>query len=133
MEINDSKKSKKMLAMAPPNLCYMIRTNIEANDVLVTSLDECSRRYGLNNKTRIIVGTVLEVEIGPKVATSGRCRTFGVAKFDLGGGYMKATIINISSFKLQTMEPIRLANDGDGGGRAAATTTTTTADTTITD
>ena len=99
----------------------------------VTSLAECPRHYKANKKRIILVGTVLGVEIGLKATALGRRRTFVVAKFDLGGGYMKAAIINISSFKLQTMEPIRLANDGDSGGRAAATTTTTTADTTITD
>ena len=36
------------------------------------------------NKTRILVDTVLEVEIGPKATALGRRRTFVVAKFDLG-------------------------------------------------
>ena len=42
----------------------------------VTSLADCSRRYGANKKTRILVGTVLEVEIGPKATALGRCRIF---------------------------------------------------------
>ena len=97
------------------------------------SLTECSRYYGANNKTRVIVGTVLEVEIGPKATTSGRCRNFVVAKFDLGGGDMKVAPINIRSVKLHTPEPIHNNTDSYGWERDAAATTTTTGDTTITD
>ena len=79
------KKSEKMLAMAPPNLWCTIINRIETKDVFVTSMDECSRSYGANKKTRIIIGTVLEAEIGPKVITPGRRRTFVVEKFDPGG------------------------------------------------
>ena len=88
--------------------------------------------YGANNETRILVGTILEVEIGPEVTTSVRRRTFIVAKFDLGGGYMKVATIDIRSVKLHTPEPILPDTDGDGGERAAAATLTTTGDTTIT-
>ena len=86
-----------------------------------------------NNKTRIIVGTVLEVEIGTKVNTSGRCRTCVVTKSDLGGGDMKVDTTNIRSVKLHTPENILPDTDGDGGERAAAATMTNTVDTTITD
>ena len=56
-----------------------------------------------NKKTsRIIVGAVLEVEIGPRADASGRRRTFVVGKFDLGGGAMKVTTINIRSVELHT-------------------------------
>ena len=73
-----------MPAMALPDPRCTIGTNIEANAVIITSLDECSRCCGANKKSIILVGTVLEVEIGPKATTSGRRRTFVVAKFDLG-------------------------------------------------
>ena len=88
--------------MAPPDTRCSIGTNIESKGVLVTSLAEFSRHYGANKKTRIIVGTVLEVEIGPKANTSGRRRTSVIVKFDLGGGDMKVATINIRSVKLHT-------------------------------
>ena len=118
--------------MAPPNPLCAIRTKIETNSVLVTSLAECLRHYGANKKTIILIGTVLEVEIGSKATTLGRRRTFVVAKFDLGGGEMKVATINIRSVKIDTPEPLCNATDGGGGDRAAAATTTTTIDTTIT-
>ena len=90
-------------------------------------------RYRANKKTRILVGTVLEVEIGLKETALGRRRTFVVAIFDLGGGAMKVATINNRSVDLYTPEPSRLSTGGDGGERAAAATTTTTGDTTITD
>ena len=54
----------------------------------VTSLVDCSRRYGANKRTIILVGTVLEVEIGPKLTALGKRRTFVVVIFDLGRGSM---------------------------------------------
>ena len=98
----------------------------------VASLTKCSRRYGANKKTRILVGTVLEVDIGPKATALGRRRNFVVTKFDLGGGDMKVATINIRTVKLHTPEPLRPDTGGDGGERADAVTITTTGDTTIT-
>ena len=88
--------------MAPPDPCCTLGTNIDTNDVLVPSLAKCSRCYGANKKTRIIIGTVHEVEIGPNVTTSGRCRNFFVAKFDLSGVDMRIATINIRSVNLHT-------------------------------
>ena len=89
-KIRDLKKGKKRQKRhsrwRQPIQDVPIATKIEANDVLVTSLAECLRRYGANKKTSILVGTVLEVEIGPKANALGRRRTFVVAKLDLGGG-----------------------------------------------
>ena len=82
--------------------------------------------------TRIIVVTVLEVEIGLKATALGRLRTFIAAKFDLGGGDMKVATINIRSVKLHTPGPPRPDIGGDGGYRAAAVTTTNNGDTTVT-
>ena len=87
----------------------------------------------MNKKTIILVGTVIEVEIGTKATTSVRCRTFVFTTFDLGGGDMKVATINIRSVKIHTPETICPATDRDGGEKAAATTRTTTGDTTITD
>ena len=98
-----------------------------------TKIHECLRGYGANKKTRILVGTVLEVEIGPKATTLGRHRNFVVEKFDLGGGETKVDTINIRSVELHTVEPLCPDTNGGGGDRASATTTTTTGETTITD
>ena len=99
----------------------------------VTSLAECPRHYKANKKRIILVGTVLGVEIGLKATALGRRRTFVVAKFDLGGGYMKVATINIRSVNIHTPEPLCPDNDGDGGYRAVSETTTATGDTTIID
>ena len=72
------------------------------------------------------------MEIGPEATALVGRSTFVVAKFDLGGGDMKLTTINVGSVKLHTLEPLRPATDGDGGERADADTTTTTGETTIT-
>ena len=104
-----------MLTMAPPDPCYTIRTKIEASAVFVTSLSEFSRRYRYNKKTIILIDNIREVEIGLKATTSGRCRTFFVAKFDLGGGDMKVATINIRNVKLHTPEPLRPDTEGYGG------------------
>ena len=86
----------------------------------------------MNKKTRILVGTVLEVEIGPKATALGRRRTFVVARFDLVGGAMKVDIINIWSVKIHTPEPPSPSTGVDDGYRASAATTTATGDATIT-
>ena len=70
------KETKKTLAMAPTDPCYTIGTRIETKAVHVNSLAKCSRRYRVNKKTIIPVGTVLEVEIGPRETVLGRLRTF---------------------------------------------------------
>ena len=88
--------------MAPPDPRCTLGTKIDTKDVPVTSLAKCSRCYGANKKTRIFIGTVCEVEIGPNVNTSSRCRAFVVAKFDLSGVDMKIATINISSVKIHT-------------------------------
>ena len=119
--------------MAPNYPHCTIRTNIYTKAVHVTSLAECQRRYGANKKTIILVGIVLEVEIGLKWTALGRRRTFVVAKFDLGGGDTKVATINIRSVKLHTPEPLRPDTDGDGGDRAAAANMTTNGYTHITD
>ena len=98
-----------------------------------TKIHECLRRYGANKKTRILVGTVLEVEIGPKATALGRRRTFVVARSELFGGSMKMATMNSRSIKIHNPEPPRPSTGGNGGERAAASTTITTGDTTVTD
>ena len=87
----------------------------------------------MKKKTTILVGTGLEMEIGPKATSLGRRRTFFVTIFDLDVGAMKVYSINICSFKLHTLEPTRPSTGSDDGERSAATTTTTTGYKTITD
>ena len=109
------KETNKMLAMALTGTLCTIWTNIETKAVHVNSLAECLRRYRANNKTRILVFTVLEVEIGPKATVLGRGRTFVVATFDLGGEYMKVATINMRIVKLHTLEPPRPDTGGGSG------------------
>ena len=78
----------------------------------------------MNKKTRILIGTVLEVE--------SRGRTFVVKKIDLGGGDMKVATINIRSFKLHTPEPPCPATGDDFGERDIADTMITTGDKIVT-
>ena len=96
------KIDKNTLVMAPTDPRCTIGTKIKTKAVHVTSMSECLRRYGANKKNIIIIGTVLEVEIGLKATALGRRRTFLVARFDLGGGDMKVATINIRSVKLHT-------------------------------
>ena len=86
--------------IAPPNLRCTIVTNIKTKYVHITSLSDLSRHYGANKKTRIIVGTFHEVEIGPKATALGRHRNCVVTRFELGGGDMKVSTIKIRSVKL---------------------------------
>ena len=87
----------------------------------------------MNNKTIILVGTVLKVEIGTKVTALGRRRTFVVTRFDLGGQDMKVDTINIRSVKIHTPEPLRPSIGDNDGERADTATTTTTGYTNSTD
>ena len=118
MHLHDKKgrkRYKKTLAVAPTDPRCTIGTNINTKAVHVTSLAKCSRRYGANKKIIILVGTVLEVEIGLKANALGRRRTFVVAIFYLGGGDMRVATINIWSVKIHTPEPPRPSNGGYGG------------------
>ena len=80
----------------------------------------------------IIIGTVLEVEIGTKATVLGRRKTSVVVKFDLGRIDMKVATINIRSVKIHTPEHLCPAADGDVGETAVSTTTTNTGETTTT-
>ena len=84
------------------------------------------RRYGANKKTRIIAGTVLEVEIGPNTTALGRRMTFVVAKFDFSGGDTKVATITIRSVNIHNPEPLIPDNNGGAGDRCASDTITTT-------
>ena len=66
-----------------------IGTSVEAKAMLVTSLAECSRRYGTNAKTKVVPGLV--VSFGQESAPPGRSRaiTFIVADFYFGDNDVK--------------------------------------------
>ena len=115
MTLKGQKRDKKTLAMTPTDPYYTTGTKIENKAVHVTSLAECVRRYGANKKTRILVGTILEMKIGTKATALGRRMTFVVAISNLGRGAMNVATINIWSVKLHTSEPHRPSNGGDGG------------------
>ena len=63
-KIHDSKKgekeTKKTLTVALTDPRYTIGTKIDTKVQHVTPLAECSRIYGANKKTRILVGNVPE-------------------------------------------------------------------------
>ena len=118
--------------MAPTDPHCTIGPKTNAKAVHITSLVKCLRRYGANTETKILVGTVLAVEIGTKATALGRIRTLFVTRFDLGGGSMKVATINIRSVKIHTPEPPRPSTGGNDGDRATAATTTTIRDTTVT-
>ena len=64
----------------------------------VTSLSECSRRYGSNAKRKRVTGVVQEVEKRPTKNNRTSCYIHG--EFDLGGGVKKRSSVFISGVKL---------------------------------
>ena len=70
---------------------------IVAKATHVTSLAECTRRYGRNNKSKMINGKVLSL-YNKKTAT-GRNSRHVRALFDLGGGSTKVADLNIRSIQ----------------------------------
>ena len=77
---------------------------MEAKALHVTNLAECSRRYGANKGTKMVQGTVVEVEDIVKPA-SRRRSTFITADYDLGGGTIKRRKLNIRSVKAAAIPP----------------------------
>ena len=69
-----------------------------ANACHVTSLSECSRRYDSNSKSEILIGVVLKIS-GDKLA-SGHLRMSLHACFDLVGGILKSSKINLRSCRI---------------------------------
>ena len=105
-KIHDPKKGEKETKIRPqwrrPINAVPLEPRSIPRPVHVTSLAECSMRYGANKNTSILLGTVIEVEIGPKATALGRRRNFVVARFGLVGGSMKVATINIRIVKLHT-------------------------------
>ena len=66
----------------------------------VTALSECSRRYGSNSNSKLLIGVVLKIS-GDKLA-SDHLRMNIHTHFDLGGGILKSSKINLRSCRLAT-------------------------------
>jgi hypothetical protein len=75
-----------------------IGASVEAKAMFVTSLAECSRRFGTNAKTKVVPGVV--VSFGQE-STPGRNRasTFIIANFYFGVSVVKQGRLNIRSVK----------------------------------
>ena len=71
--------------------------SIVAKATHVTSLAECTRRFGKRNKSKWINGTVLSIY--NKKTKTGRNSRHVRAKFDLGGGSYKIADVNIRSIQ----------------------------------
>ena len=71
---------------------------VEAKAIHVTNLAECTRRYGANNKEKIIRGTVMDV-VNTVNPSTNRAATSVIADYDLGGGTVKRKSLNIRSVK----------------------------------
>jgi hypothetical protein len=82
--------------MAPVNPKRTPGAAIHVKALSITSLAECSRRYGVKKKTKLLTGTVLRVELR---TTGGRRSTWIHGTFDLGGNTMKDACLHSSSVK----------------------------------
>ena len=78
---------------------YQNGDKVTAKAVHVTSLAECTRRFGRQNKTKMVNGNVLST-FTKKTAT-GRNSRYIRGQFDLGGGVLKVADVNVRSIKLE--------------------------------
>ena len=76
----------------------IVGATVHALAVHVTALSECTRRYGSNNKKKLLDGVVIRVDT--KRTQTGRTSTTVVAEYQLGSdGVTKTKEINIQSVK----------------------------------
>ena len=80
------------------NECRQVGARMIAKAYYVASLSEYSRRCGLNSKSNLLIGVVFKIS-GDKLA-SGHLRMILHARFDLGGGILKSSKINLRSCRL---------------------------------
>jgi len=87
------------MPVQPDDPRLYIGASVEAKAVFVTSLAECTRRYGTNAKTKVVPGLVMS--FGQDSAPPGRTRaiTFIVADFYFGDNVVKRGKLNIRSVK----------------------------------
>ena len=76
----------------------IVGSMVEAKACHVMNLAECSRRYGLNSKTKRVQGIVTHVEV-IKNLTTNRMTTFVTAAYYLGGTAIHPCRLNICSVK----------------------------------
>ena len=76
----------------------IVGSMVEAKACHVMNLAECSRRYGLNSKTKRVQGIMTHVEV-IKNSTTTRTMTFVTAAYDLGGMAIRPCRLNIQSVK----------------------------------
>jgi Transposase IS4 len=77
----------------------VVGNNVTAKAIHVTSEIECHRRYGAQKKTKMLIGTVVEVKTvrDPK---KSRTTTTIVADYELGGGTTRRKELNLVSVKV---------------------------------
>jgi hypothetical protein len=79
----------------------VIGAAITAKAIHVSNLAECTQRYGSNKRTKMLLGTVVEVT-NTQHPSSNQTITTITGVYDLGGGTMKRTTLNIRSVKSYT-------------------------------
>ena len=106
--------------MVNPKTRYEHGDSIMAKAIHVTSLAECTRRFGRENKTKMVHGKVLSVYT--KQTATGRNSRYVRGQFDLGGGSLKVMDINVRSIKAPPKEPEAPSNavGAEGAAEAAA-------------
>ena len=85
-----------------PNKTFENGDRIVAKATFVTSLAECTRRYGSNNKSKLLTRKVISVV--NKATKGGRNSRHVRARFDLGGGITKVADVNIRSVSSAPVE-----------------------------
>ena len=84
---------------------------VYAKAVHVTSLAECSRRFGSAASTRIVPGIVRDVE--RRETKTGRTATYVKAEFTVGDDFFRTVTLNIRSVVAGVDVPPRPAADDD--------------------
>jgi hypothetical protein len=82
----------------PADQRKIIGATVHAFASHVTALSECTRRYGFNNREKLLNGVVIRVDT--KLTRTGRTSTTVVAEYQLGlDGVTKTKGINVRSVK----------------------------------
>jgi hypothetical protein len=82
----------------PADQRKIIGATMHALAVHVTALSECTRRYGSNNRKKLLDGVVIRVDT--KLTRTGRTSTTVVAEYQLGSdGVTKTKGIHVPSVK----------------------------------
>ena len=87
------------MPVTPDDPRLYIGASVEAKAMFVTSLAECSRRYGTNAKPKVVPGVVVAFGQGSAPPGRSRATTFIVADFFFGDNEVKLGKLNIRSVK----------------------------------